>query len=413
MGVEEAAIPAVAEAGAKGAETAGAADLLAPVTAGVGGAGSELAAGEALGLTGAGGVAGATAEGLPFLTATGAEAAGSAIPGIVVTPGAAAATAGPGVLAGLGTGIGAGLGAIGDAIFPSAAAAEAPLTPTGALPGLAAPSTEGEIPATFAERFGAATPTGQGASAFAPSPGVQVQAPPDLTAAAPPDVGGAAPGTAPNATGASSISADGTTGTAGGAPQAGGSAGSAGTPTTTAQKGFLESLGIKNPLGAGIAAGGLAYSVANGQQQSAYAKKMAEQAASLNDSGKQLLSYLQSGTLPDGLKASLDQATKAAKAKIISNYASQGMPTDPTKNTALAQQLAQVDQQALISTAQMGQQLLQSGISETGLSSDLYKTLAGIDATQTANIGKAIASFASAISGTGGGIKINLPGASS
>ena len=53
-----------------------------------------------------------------------------------------------------------------------------------------------------------------------------------------------------------------------------------------------------------------------------------------------------------------------------------------------------------------------TGLQEAGLSSSLYQTLANIDQTQTANIGKSISSFASALSGTGGGINIKLPGTS-
>lgn len=175
-------------------------------------------------------------------------------------------------------------------------------------------------------------------------------------------------------------------------------------------KSILDSLGIKSPLGAAIGAAGLGYSVLTGQKQSQYAADMSAQASQLNAQGQQLLSYLQNGNLPPGLQQSLTQATSAAKAKIISNFASQGLNTDPAQNTALAQELAAVDQQALISTAQIGQQLMTSGLSETGLSSQLYTTLAGIDQTQTANIGKAIANFASSISGSGGGITLKLPG---
>ena len=191
------------------------------------------------------------------------------------------------------------------------------------------------------------------------------------------------------------------TGAAASAPAAGGD---------SKDKGVLDSLGIKNPLGAAIGAAGLGYSVLQGQQTQKYSPEMLAQAQSLNSQGQQLLSYLNSGTLPAGLQASLTQATSAAKAKVISNFASQGLNTDPTQNTALAAQLEQVDQQALISTAQIGQQLMTSGIQETGLSSDLYKTLASIDQTQTANIGKSIAAFASSISGSGGGINLKLGG---
>lgn len=179
-------------------------------------------------------------------------------------------------------------------------------------------------------------------------------------------------------------------------------------PAAAGDKSVMDQLGIKNPLGAAIGAAGLGYSVLQGQQQQKYSPEMQAQAARLDANGQQLMSYLQSGNLPPGLKASLDQATQGAKAKIISNFASQGLNTDPTQNSVLAQQLASVDQQAIISTAQMGQQLMASGIQQSGLSSDLYKTLANIDQTQTANIGKAIAAFAASMSGGGGGINLKL-----
>lgn len=130
------------------------------------------------------------------------------------------------------------------------------------------------------------------------------------------------------------------------------------------------------------------------------APQLADQASKLNAQGQQLASYLTSGNLPPGLQASLDQATKAAKANIISNFASRGLSTDPSQNSALAQELAAVDAQAVISTAQMGQQLMQTGIQETGLSSQLYTTLAGIDQSMQANIQKSIAGFAAALSPT-------------
>lgn len=178
---------------------------------------------------------------------------------------------------------------------------------------------------------------------------------------------------------------------------------------TSSLKSLSESVGIKNPLGAAIGAAGLGYNILQGQQARPSTQNLEQQAAALNSQGQQLLSYLQSGNLPAGLKAQLDQATQAAKARVISNFASQGLSTDPSKNSVLAQQLSQIDQQALISTAQIGQNLMTTGLQESGLSSDLYKTLSQIDQTQTANIGRAIANFASSLNAGGGnGINIKL-----
>lgn len=182
-------------------------------------------------------------------------------------------------------------------------------------------------------------------------------------------------------------------------------------PGTSQDTGFsLESLvsGIGksvagNPLGV-LGAGAMAYNayeakkaLANIPSLGTLAPKLQAQADQLNAQGQQLASYLTSGSLPPGLKTSLDEATKAAKATIISNFASRGMSTDPSKNSVLAQELAAVDTQAVISTAQIGQQLLQTGVNESGMASDLYKTLASIDQSQNAQIQQSIANFAAAL----------------
>lgn len=175
--------------------------------------------------------------------------------------------------------------------------------------------------------------------------------------------------------------------------------------------GFLDKVGdsvMKNPVGLGLGAAGLGYSVLAGQKQSAATKALADQAAKQSATGDQLSSYLTSGTLPPGLQASVDQATQSAKATAISNAASQGLPTDPAQNTALAQRLAQIDAQGPIVAAQIAQQLLSSGATYAGLSDQLYTQLAQIDQTQTTNIGKAIANMASALNT--GGTKIQIGG---
>lgn len=392
-------------------------------------AAGALGAGEAAAGAGAADALGTTAGGLSFIDASGAALAPA---GASLTVNAAPAAAGGfgEVLGGIGSALGAGASAVGNALFPAANAGE--VTGSGAGGGLSAPSSVGTIPQTPNERVAGGFQNlggGSGAQSFSAPAGVT--ATPDATSAAASPVDaqgnplpggqGAAPGTTPAdslgvnpsspAYGSNPLTPYGTPNPAYDVPgAAGGVAPNAAAPT--AEKGIMESLGLtgKNIPGAAIGAAGLGYSVLQGQKQSAYAQQMAQQAASLNAQGQQLYSYLQNGNLPPGLQASLKQATDAAKSKIISNFASQNMNTDPNQNTALAAELAAVDQQALISTAQIGQQLLSSGVSETGLSSQLYTTLAGIDQTQTANIGKAIASFASAVSG--GGPRIQIGGSS-
>ena len=155
-------------------------------------------------------------------------------------------------------------------------------------------------------------------------------------------------------------------------------------------------------LGGAAAAGGLGYSILNGQKQTGNEKALADQAAKSAALGNQLSGYLTSGTLPPGLQAGVTSAVQNAKAAAISNAAHNGQSTDPTQNTALAQQLAAIDAQTPALTAQIGQQLLQGGQAASGLSSQTYTTLANIDQTQTQAIGKAIANMAAALSGKSG-----------
>lgn len=153
---------------------------------------------------------------------------------------------------------------------------------------------------------------------------------------------------------------------------------------------------VKNPLGIAAAGTGLALNMMNNKPNPNIAN-LQGQANQLTAQGQQFMSFLQNGTLPPALKASVDQASNAAKARIIANHAAQGQSTDPTQNSALAQELAAADQNALIAVGQLGEQLFTAGQSEIGLSSQIYQKLIAIDQQQSASQGKAIANFASAL----------------
>lgn len=165
---------------------------------------------------------------------------------------------------------------------------------------------------------------------------------------------------------------------------------------------LIGAVGKQNPittLGQGISGGALAYNLINGQKTPANEKVLQGTAGALNAQGQQLASYLQSGTLPTGLQEQVKQANAAAKARVIANHAHNGMGTDPSQNSALAQELNSIDQQSAIQIAQIGQQLLTTGIQETGLANQLYMQLIGLDQKQSALTGQAIANFAAALSG--------------
>lgn len=170
----------------------------------------------------------------------------------------------------------------------------------------------------------------------------------------------------------------------------------------------------KNALPAAIGAGGLAYNVLKGGTGSGTASALPSgaalntQAGNLAATSPELMGYLTSGTLPAGMKTALDKATQDAKTAAISNAAKSGQPTDPAANSTLSAELAQIDQQQVITTAQLGQQLLQSGLSEASLSASDYSTLLNADQNQQKLISDSISNFAKALGGMGGGINLKV-----
>ena len=321
---------------------------------------ADIASGAAFG-TAAGG--GALGTALDFLAAPGASGFNAA----ALTPGIGTAGGGSGVLG---------------------AAAPTP-TPTGVAGTSVFDTGTSGIPGVSASGAPAATPSiappGASAASIAAPPGVT--APVDATAAA-----GGAPAAASAAPAAQSSSISDLLSKAGG--------------------GALKSL-ESNPLGIALGAGGLGYSIFNGMQQTANQKALSAQAqtatnnsTALENQGQQLTSYLTNGTLPPAYQTQITQALNSAVAQAKSNAAAQGLPTDPTQNTALAAQIQQImDQQPILQEqiasqlAGTGTSLINAGASAAGLSGSLYQALVQNDTTQAANAGKAIATLAAALNG--------------
>lgn len=189
--------------------------------------------------------------------------------------------------------------------------------------------------------------------------------------------------------------------------------------------GAIKSL-TDNPLGVALGAGGLGYNILQGQKQTANQQALAADAAkatansdSLVGQGQALQQYLTTGKLPDAYEQQVNNAINDAKTRAISNAAAQGQPTDPTKNTALAQTLAGIDNQrsGMVSSiaeklASSGATLINAGQSAAGLSGQLYSGLVANDTAAAKNTGAAIASLAAALNGrsqsTIGGTNINV-----
>ncbi len=422
----------------------------------------------------------------------------NALPGAAAAGGAGGLDIG-GLLGGVGSAIGSGASALGNAFIPGASAATPGAGVSSNLPGAGG----GAVTDPVAQGgFPTAGQGGQGASAFAPAPGVQLPGglAPDATSAAAfgdptfadralpaeqagqsgifsgfetpdspvgagagaADFSAAPPGTVnpgfPSAgtpTASPNLgdfaTAPGGTAAPGGSPGAGGfdvsgnpidpvtgssnpqytgggttpqydptgagtatNAGAAAPGSTNILgklgQGAVDSI-TKNPLGIALGAGGLGLSLASAKAQSQAIKNLQGQASKQSGTADQLANYALTGTVPPGSQAGIDQAIAEAKANAVSNAAGQGLPTDPTKNTALAATLAKIDAQGPILAAQIGQQLLSSGASYAGLSDQLYTQLAQIDQSQRASMGKAIANFAASLN-TGGGTKIQIGGTS-
>lgn len=218
-----------------------------------------------------------------------------------------------------------------------------------------------------------------------------------------------------------------------------------GTAGAPAQGGFLSSLQSQfNPstLGAAtgkaltspaslLGAGGLAYNLYQGYQQkqqlNALNQQEAQNAATIAQNastaqqaagpalsqGQLLTQYLTSGTLPQALQSQVDQQVAATKAQIIQGYGARGMSTNPQQNSALAQDLANVDAQKETTMgslqenlAQAGQQmittatnLLNSGTSATNIAANIPIMMQNLDIQLSKLTSQSIASFAAALNG--------------
>lgn len=254
---------------------------------------------------------------------------------------------------------------------------------------------------------------------------------------------------------------------AGAAPLSSGSSGGSSSGGGNSQTtGILNDLGGTKGLGVAAAAAGLlnnlvnspkstpavgalnanaATATANSQeminrgyaQGDQYGKPALDAGQSQVAKGQVLQNYVATGKLPQGYEDQVQQAAQSAKQTIISNYANRGLPTDPTMNSSLAQELAQVDARLPAMREQLaaqlattgnsivgsgnatsatgnqltGNQLLTDGLQAAGISSNVYSTLANLENDKNKQQGQAIANFAAALNGgTKSGININVGG---
>lgn len=136
----------------------------------------------------------------------------------------------------------------------------------------------------------------------------------------------------------------------------------------------------------------LGYDAIRANSPPAGLSNISTEANQLSAQATQLQSYLQNGTLPPGVSTSLHQAGQQAAATIRSQYAARGM----SGSSAEAADLANVQNTIVSQGANIATQLLQTGISEAGLSSQLYEAIMNESIQSDQQLGTALATLASA-----------------
>ena len=111
--------------------------------------------------------------------------------------------------------------------------------------------------------------------------------------------------------------------------------------------------------------------------------------------GKQLSSYLASGTLPPGAQESVNLATNAAKAQVRATAAKLGL----SGSTWEADRMGQIDQQAAAQSEQIATQLLQQGANFTGLSTSVFENLMRSTLSEDQAFQSALSQFAGGLAG--------------
>ena len=112
--------------------------------------------------------------------------------------------------------------------------------------------------------------------------------------------------------------------------------------------------------------------------------------------GQTLQTYLQTGTLPPAIQASVDQATQDGITAIKSKYASMGVAPGSQAEVA---DINHLKQNAVVQGATLADQLLQQGISESQLAGSLYNELVGTNVQLNNQTNQAIGNLASSLAG--------------
>ena len=152
---------------------------------------------------------------------------------------------------------------------------------------------------------------------------------------------------------------------------------------------------VGNNPGLALSGAGVALEALKSQQTLPGQGEIAEEAGNLGAQGAKLASFLNKGTLPPGVQASLNEAQAQAIASIKSQYASRG----ESGSSAEAQDIANAQLAVHTQGVQIAENLLQTGINEENLSSQLYNEILQFQLGQDTALGGAITGFAIASAG--------------
>lgn len=155
---------------------------------------------------------------------------------------------------------------------------------------------------------------------------------------------------------------------------------------------------LLNNLGPIISGAGLLTAANKSTQDLPQQTPLVGQAQQLGTQGQQLLNNLNTGQLPPGADTALNLALHDEQARIRSQYASMGL----SGSTMEAQALNDASQRAEAQKFNQIQQLVQTGLNETQLSSQIYQALQGAQVGQTKEFDDALSQFIAAMAGGGG-----------
>jgi len=150
-----------------------------------------------------------------------------------------------------------------------------------------------------------------------------------------------------------------------------------------------------SPLEALFSAAPIALDVLKGNQPYKGETQLQQSAAQMGTQGAQLQSYLQTGTLPPGAQAAINQAVASSQAAIRSQYASMG----GSGSSAEQQDLQNAQLQGVTQATNMATTLLNSGIQESQVADQIYQNIMNQSMQEDQDLSSAIGNFAAMAAG--------------